>query len=222
MAYSYNEVGPITSGQTIVVNFPFLSRDHVSVLVDGEVVSGTLWSWASDGLISALEGFPSGDVTRVRRRTPATALRGELTGSAVFAYRTANENFYQALYISQERADDEDERAVDVDDLRDELESQQTDLDASVELGRKWATEDEDVVVAGGAYSARHHALKAQDWSQVAEGFAEDAEESAEAIDGAVGSLEAATAVIAALGFFGDWGFEENTIGATQDWGFEV
>lgn len=107
MPNSYADYGSKSSGDTITVPFSFISRAHVSVLVDGEAVATNKWSWANDGLLNCLSGFPSGTVTRVKRTTPTSAMQGSLTGSAVFDYQTTNKNFNQVLYITQERIDAE-------------------------------------------------------------------------------------------------------------------
>ncbi|WP_266031235.1 NosD domain-containing protein [Brucella intermedia] len=105
MPYSYNEVGTISPGGTIQVPFPFLSRDHVGVLVDYAAVNSTLWSWLSDGLIKAEPGFPSGSITRVERNTPINNTQAKLSGSAVFEFEGVNVNDVQMLFALQELYD---------------------------------------------------------------------------------------------------------------------
>jgi hypothetical protein len=117
MPYSYNEVGPIMPGETLAVTFPFLNRDHVSVLVNGDLVSTSLWSWLSDGVISALPGFPAGSKTRVRRRTPVAENVSTLLGAAVFDFGGVNTNDLQLLYALQERSDDNEENQASVEVL---------------------------------------------------------------------------------------------------------
>jgi hypothetical protein len=159
MAYSYNDFASKSPGETITVGFPFQSRDHVKVLVEDVEVSETLWSWVTDGSIECLAGFPAG-AGRVQRITPDDELEGTLVGTASFDYPMVNRNFERTLFILQEKADAEADREARTVAIETELETQQSSLNASVALGQKWATEAEDVVVASGQYSAKHHALK--------------------------------------------------------------
>ena len=110
MAFSYNDVGLKKPGDTIIVNFPFISRDHVKVYADDVEVPQSRWLWLSNGLIEASDGFPYASKTRVRRLTPEGELSGMLAGTSVFTYETVNNNFTRLLYILQEKADAEFER----------------------------------------------------------------------------------------------------------------
>lgn len=70
------------------------------------------------------------------------------------------------------------------------------DAEAAALLAQKWASVDEDTVVADGKYSAAHHALKAADSATAAEGFADDAEgfkTAAEAAETATDTLKSDT-----------------------------
>lgn len=109
MPHSYNDVGSKSQGETIAVTFPFLSRDHVSVEVDGVAVASNLWEWTSDSLITCLSGFPSGTVTRVKRTTPEVTIPASQSGTGAFDYEGANENDQSNLYILQEEIDRADE-----------------------------------------------------------------------------------------------------------------
>lgn len=116
MAYSYNDFGSKSPGDTITVGFPFEERSHVSVTVGGTPVATNKWSWLNDSLISCLAGFPAG-TGRVLRTTPADALPGELIGTAVLDYPMVNANFDRTLYILQEKADGEADRQAQIVEL---------------------------------------------------------------------------------------------------------
>lgn len=116
MALSYNEVGPKSPGDTLVVPFDYTTRDHVYVLVDGADVPKSYYEWASSNTILCLDGFPEGEVTRVERRTPMDQIPSEQQGTGVFDYKGANENDRYLLFIQQEQADQEEDTRDYVDD----------------------------------------------------------------------------------------------------------
>lgn len=178
MAYSYRDFGSKSPGDTIVVDFPFLDREHVKVFVNGEEVDQAYWAWVTDGSIECLAGFPSGP-GRVVRITPDAELEGRLVGTAVLDYPTINANFDQSLYILQERIDKEDDREQRMAALEAEMDSQEQTLLDHVEKGRKWAEETVDVPVETGQYSAKHHATKAAASASAASGSAASALSSA-------------------------------------------
>ncbi|UIY29189.1 hypothetical protein LZK73_21895 [Neorhizobium galegae] len=124
MAYSYNEVGGKAPGSTIAVPFGFISRDHVTVTVDGVLQSA--WSWLNDGTIQVHAGFTLGTTTRVSRRTPVGDLPSSLAGTSVLDWAGVNLNFRQTLYILQEYVDGEETRNAAVEEalaaLQDGLE----------------------------------------------------------------------------------------------------
>lgn len=161
MSYSYNDFGPKEPGDTITVDFTYESREDIEVLVDGVLVEDTLWEWANDGLLLCKAGFPLGATGRVRRITDIADLSGRLVGTAVLDYPTINGNFDRLLFRLQEQDDGEADREARVAAVEQALESQQDNLDASVELGRRWAEEEVDVEVVPGGYSSKHHAVKA-------------------------------------------------------------
>ena len=160
MAYSYNDFGPKKPGDTITVDFTYESREDIEVLVDGVLVEDTLWEWANDGLLLCKAGFPLGATGRVRRITDIADLSGRLVGTAVLDYPTINSNFDRLLFRLQEQDDGEADREARVVAIGDTLEKQADALAASVELGRRWAEEAEDVEVVPGHYSALHHSQK--------------------------------------------------------------
>lgn len=119
MAYSYNEVGALSPGDTLEVPFPFLERGHVTVTVDGVLTDK--WSWLSDGLIKTSSGFPSGAKTRASRNTPVLRLSSILTGPSVFDWEGINSNFRRILYAVQEYLDNEDRRNAVIDGLQGDI-----------------------------------------------------------------------------------------------------
>lgn len=111
MAFSYTPwTGAKSPGDELVVGFPFLSRNYVSVLVDDEVVPTDYYQWTSDGIIECLAGFPSGGGGQVRRFTPRDAIPSQQAGSGAFDWQGANDNDTYVLHIQQEIDDSEQER----------------------------------------------------------------------------------------------------------------
>lgn len=184
MAFSYNSFGPKGPGDTITVDFEYEDRSDISVLVDGAVVDDSLWEWVNDGLILCKAGFPPGTSGMVQRDTDISRLTGRLVGTAVLDYPTINGNFDRLLFRLQENDDGEASREARVVAIEDTLEEQADALAASVELGRRWAEEEEDVAVVPGHYSALHHSQKSQEAAALAEGHAGTAEGWAEAAEG--------------------------------------
>lgn len=127
MTFSYHEVGAISPGDTISVPFGFLDRSHISVSVDGMVV--TNWEWINNGLIKATTGIPLGAKTKVYRTTPLTSLPSTLQGASVFDWEGVNLNDLQALFVLQEYVDKEEERNAAIEFVKGLAEA----LDASIE-----------------------------------------------------------------------------------------
>ncbi len=81
----------------------FLSREHITVLVDNVEVSGSLWEWVSDGQIRVLVGFPSGSSGRAQRTTPTSEDElNQLTNDGAYDADAVNANDRRLLYIMQE------------------------------------------------------------------------------------------------------------------------
>lgn len=104
MAYSY-EIGVMDgSSATVLVPFPFLEREHVTVSLDGAVVPTTDYTWVSDGEIT-LDAIPSAGTRReVRRTTPVDELAVSYQAGNLSS-RNLNISFLQQLYLAQEAAD---------------------------------------------------------------------------------------------------------------------
>lgn len=127
MAYSYATwTGSKGAGDEITVSFPYLSEDHVRVLVDDVEVSSSLYQWTSSSVIECLAGFPSGAAGRVERVTPRNDMPSQQQGSGSFDWRGANENDTYLLYIQQEVDDSEAERQAVTDDLVAQFEDIET------------------------------------------------------------------------------------------------
>lgn len=205
MPYSYDKSGSKTSGDTISVPFPFISRDHVYVSVDGTDVSTSLYEWANDGLLNCLSGFPSGTVTRVERRTPVNTadLPSEQQGAGTFDYDGANQNDLYLLYISQERYDREAEVLENYDTS---LLAQET-VQALVQQ-----VEDAKDLVLDGTDDAEGYKDQAAASATAASGYATDAAN-------LYASMDAFKSTYESLGYFGDWGSIIEAPGTTTDYG---
>ena len=107
----------MSPGDTQPVSFAFRKRDEVFVMVDGVDVSSNLYEWVNDGLIRALNGFPSGTITRIERRTPVAGYESSQSGSSVYDWQGANANFRQSLFVIQEYADKEVRRNEQIDEV---------------------------------------------------------------------------------------------------------
>lgn len=103
MPESYREwTGAKEAGDTLQVP-EFLSRDHISILVDNAVVGPTYYEWVSDGQINVLAGFPSGSGGRVQRTTPKSSEElNSLSITDVYDAKASNANDLRLLYIMQE------------------------------------------------------------------------------------------------------------------------
>lgn len=89
---------------TFSIPFPFFSRAHVEVLVDGAAYGGAV-TWISDSSIS-LSPIPASGVKVTRRRvTPDTPAKSTFTNSNIAA-TGLNANQTQALYHAQEKETD--------------------------------------------------------------------------------------------------------------------
>lgn len=124
MALSYTPwTGPKVDGDTLAVDFEFLSRDHVSVVLDDDtIVPTSAYEWTSNSIITCLAGFPENAGGRVARYTPRNGLRGQQQGSGAFNWTAANENDLALLYIAQETADAEDDREALTEEVLDRFE----------------------------------------------------------------------------------------------------
>ena len=105
MAYSYQDFPSVTPGANLVItNFDFLDKDDVSVLVDGVQVASSKYTWSAPKTITALAGFPSGSMTRVRRNTPINTYNSQ-DGSTSLDWEGLNENTERLFMALQEGRD---------------------------------------------------------------------------------------------------------------------
>lgn len=86
---------------TFSIPFPFFSRAHVEVLVDGAAYGGAV-AWLSDSSISLSPVPASGAKVTRRRVTPDTPARSTFTNSNI-ASTGLNANQTQDLYLAQEK-----------------------------------------------------------------------------------------------------------------------
>ncbi len=101
MASSFNDFVGDGSQTIFNINFGYLDREHVSVLV--EAVS-TAFTWVSDSTISITPAPALGDNIRVLRTTPSTVVIDFQDGETLTEEKLDNVNL-QSLYVAQEAAD---------------------------------------------------------------------------------------------------------------------
>lgn len=70
MAYSYAVTVASGSTAAVVVPFPFLSRDHVHVTLDGAPVDDSTLTWVNDGQLTLSATPAAGTAVKVYRLTP--------------------------------------------------------------------------------------------------------------------------------------------------------
>lgn len=125
--YSRADYSGDDEGTDFVVPFPFVSREHVALLVDGEPVEFT---WLNDGMVQAAVAPPEGENNvRVKRTTPAEVTA--FGSPSNFRSGILNQAFTSLLYVVQESFDaseegfalafDLGESLDEVDALRDEV-----------------------------------------------------------------------------------------------------
>lgn len=100
--FSVSVTTQVGTGRQKAVPFPFLSRQHVNALVNGEPVPFT---WIHDGLIELDEAPPEGSTVRVHRITPADEMLTVFHSPSNFRPERVNGAFLQLLYICQEAFD---------------------------------------------------------------------------------------------------------------------
>lgn len=122
MANSFNNFSGDGSTTQFPVNFPYISRGHVEVYVDG--VEDTTFTWLSNTQIQTSTTPANGSVVSVRRKTPTTPLTDFVDGS-VLGEDDLDRVMIQSAYLTEETSDGV------LSALR---ENQQGDLDAT---GRK-------------------------------------------------------------------------------------
>lgn len=101
MALSYEEFTGTGAQTQYAVSFPYISRDHVSLKVDG--VAKTI-TWINSALISVAVAPALDTTVRVARTTPTTALTDFSNGSTL-GEDDLDRVLTQNLYVSQESTD---------------------------------------------------------------------------------------------------------------------
>ncbi len=94
---------PDPSNRQFEVDFPYISKDHISILVDG--TETTFFTWVNNGRIQ-LDTAPSAGqvVTLTRESSPATRLVDYQTGS-VLSEEILDKDSLQGFYLAQEAND---------------------------------------------------------------------------------------------------------------------
>lgn len=101
MAYSYVEY-PGNGSQTVFnVPFPYLSKEHVKVSIDGAIVPH---SWDNDSTVRLDFAAASGSIVRVQRETPLE-LQVDYRDGANLTAADLDKAYLQNLYINQEWQD---------------------------------------------------------------------------------------------------------------------
>jgi hypothetical protein len=117
MPYGRVTYFPAPSTTQFAVNFPFISRTHVSVTVDGAPATFT---WINDSLInitSLAAGAIVGKRVQIRRSTQPSARVVDYPPSGLLAEEILDGDSLQAFYLAQEAADDAEDLRAYVDGL---------------------------------------------------------------------------------------------------------
>ncbi len=104
MALSYVTYTSDGSTTDYNVTFPFLSRDHVSLLIDGE--ASTAFTWLSDSMVRLNVAAANGLAVKLERTTPvASRLVDFQNGSTLDSEVDLNADSDQLVYLIQELTD---------------------------------------------------------------------------------------------------------------------
>lgn len=102
MPFSYALFTGTGSLQTFAVPFNYISRDHVSVLVDG---SSRSFTWDNAATVRVAPAPANGAVVRVQRNTPKTSKAVDFSDASTLTETALDLGFDQALYNTQEALD---------------------------------------------------------------------------------------------------------------------
>lgn len=102
MANSYVDYTGNGSTTQRAVTFPFLSRSHVTVTVNGV---STSFTWVNDGLIDISPAPANGTAIRIKRSTSPTTRLVDYSNGAGFSEDRLDEDSLQAFYLAQESND---------------------------------------------------------------------------------------------------------------------
>jgi len=103
MADSFVQYSASGSTDTFTVTFPFISRDDVSVAVDG--VDDPTFTWTSDTIVVLSSTPTAGQIVDIRRSTPSTNAAVDFSDGSVLSENALDTNTQQLLYIGQEQLD---------------------------------------------------------------------------------------------------------------------
>ena len=94
----------IGDGSTKLYNFsfPYISEDHVKVSLDGDILKGNTYTFASANVISFNEAPAFGVLIRIYRDTDSDSLVNTFYPGSAIRARDLNDNFTQTLYIVEE------------------------------------------------------------------------------------------------------------------------
>lgn len=175
---------------SFAVNFTlgYLDQRHVTARVNDEVdgsnepVYRTI-TWITEGTVSISGSLTTGDTIVFERTTPKDALQHDYQDGAVIEEENLDESMKQAIMLVHEVLDgrfatlqaDLDMGSNNIVNVADPVNAQDVATKnyidtfeaintaaaiAARNLAEQWASEDEDVVVSGGEYSAKHYSLK--------------------------------------------------------------
>ncbi|MDX0801736.1 hypothetical protein GOD37_22495 [Sinorhizobium medicae] len=88
----------------LTFNFPYLSRDHIKVLVGG-VETGS-YSWTGTNEITLTTAPASGKFVTIKRQTPNATLLSQIEDGSTLRSEDLNRQAQQAMYSAQEAADE--------------------------------------------------------------------------------------------------------------------
>lgn len=108
MAYSFVDYPSISVGTARSIPFPYLSKSHIKVYVEGALVSSTLYDFPTSTTLRALTGFPSGAV-RLKRSTPLDYFVSVQSATSALDWEGMNSNFNVTKLILQEYIDSKEE-----------------------------------------------------------------------------------------------------------------
>ncbi len=91
------------SKKKFTFNFPYLSRDHIKVLVEG-VETGS-YAWTGTNEITLTSALATGKFITIKRVTPNASLLSEINDGSTLRAEDLNRQARQAMFSAQEAAD---------------------------------------------------------------------------------------------------------------------
>lgn len=104
MAYSYVRYTGSGSAVNYPFLFPYISRDHIKVRVNGSLV--TNWSFLSASTVQFASAPANGAIVEIRRETPQDSAIVDFTDGSVLLERDLDLLATWQLYVAQETEDD--------------------------------------------------------------------------------------------------------------------